>query len=430
MRHWVGIVLSVANGIDLNQDPERLGYDAHTCKLRKRLWWSCVLRDTAIALGMRHCPLTISDTNCVPMLTLDDFDIEPLSISDRDHQILSRVVHDTHLRCLLARMCIEKAKLCLILGEVLSVQYTTHKTGQSYNEDGIVTSLTMSLLPQLGNDKTRIEACEQNLRNWAEKLPEDMRYRSFALSALDEENRILQLHTSLFHMLYYTTVMTFYRPWTICGRISLEISKQNIARHSIRSAATAISKISRDLYHTDLTRFLPLTGIIALMTATIYHLKDSCCGKQIDRMNGMWHFNNCYRSIQILRLSYPLADHASYIVEVAAGNSSFLDAAGGANLAHKENAAIISPVSKKNFVGSLSKHTGEGESENRDSTVGNVTASNITTPSVSNIFDNFHLGMKTDDARYTLPGSDNENYWEGVADYEREFTSYVDWTSD
>ncbi|RFU25539.1 hypothetical protein B7463_g10796, partial [Scytalidium lignicola] len=329
MYHWLGLAITMANRIDLNRDPEFLGYDKPTCKLRKRLWWSCIIRDSAISLGMRHPTKIKNEDYDVPMLKLDDFETELLTSSFSNPPIQSQVAQDAQLRYQLAILCLQKAKLCLILSEVLAAQYTVGKIGQRDDSHGLNTKTTMGLLPRVNSDTKRLKSCEQSIRRWEEELPDETRYRSFTLSGLDHTNDIFPLHLALFHMLHHATVITFYRPWTIPGQLSVGNDYQSgSAQKVIRHAATEISSISRDLYHIKGTCFLPMTGVITLLAATVSHIVDASVGSRYTQSMGVLHFSNCYRSIQILRRIYPLADHAACVVQAAVSSSRIWDRGG------------------------------------------------------------------------------------------------------
>ncbi|KAH8805029.1 fungal-specific transcription factor domain-containing protein [Xylogone sp. PMI_703] len=322
MCYWLGIAITVANGIDLHRDPEILGYDKETCKLRKRIWWSCIMRDSVTALGMRQPAKIRDDDYDVPMLTLDDFDVDSLSNRLVNNELGSQLDHAALLQQQQASLCLQNAKLCLILREVLSVQYTVDKINQSYDRNGLYTKPTMSLLPRISNNAERVKSCEQNLRRRADELPDRIRCRGYSPSRSNHPDLLLQLHLSVLHMLYHTTIITFYRPWRVSYNMSpTRNSQKSLARKFIQNSATAISEIARDLYHIRGICFLPLTALSALGAASISHIEDASRGPVTTQGIGVWHFNNCYRCIQILRDLYPLADYAACVVQSAAGSS-------------------------------------------------------------------------------------------------------------
>ncbi|KAH8817222.1 fungal-specific transcription factor domain-containing protein [Xylogone sp. PMI_703] len=333
MYHWMGMAVTMADEIELHRDPELLGYEEATCRQRKRLWWSCIMRDSAISLGIRQRTKIGNEDYDVPMLTLDDFNTEPLPFGLSNIAIQSEVAQDAKLRKRLAILCIEKAKLCLILREVLSVQYTIGNIRPNCYKHGVFTKSTMGLLPRINTDDRLVKTCELSILKWEEELPEETKYQSHIPENLSNSKRIFQVHLTLFHMLYHATIITFYRPWTVYNKLSSEESLQSIlARKATRRAATEISEIVRDLYHIKGTYFLPLTGISTLLAATISHISDASVGNRHIQGVGVWHLDNCFRSIQLLRGVYPLADHAACVIQAAVSGSQLCDGKIGDNL--------------------------------------------------------------------------------------------------
>lgn len=126
MWHWMGIALSLAQTIGLHRDPQGLPMESKKKSLRKRIWWTCFMRDRLIALEMRRpTRIKVEDTN-VPMLALEDFDLGVLSL--RVHEMLSQcpLIRDPIQMEQLAMMCIERAQLCVSLRNVLPTHCAVH----------------------------------------------------------------------------------------------------------------------------------------------------------------------------------------------------------------------------------------------------------------------------------------------------------------
>ena len=77
------------------------------------------MRDRLIALGMRR-PTRIKDEDYdVPMITLEDFEIEAIPESITCVLPECTIARDTEKQRQLAILCIQKAKLCLCISNVL-----------------------------------------------------------------------------------------------------------------------------------------------------------------------------------------------------------------------------------------------------------------------------------------------------------------------
>lgn len=72
--HWSGLAISLAAGLGLHRQLNtRLTRRQET--LRRRCWWSCVLRDRLVALSEQRPPRLRLDESDVPMLTLADYNV-------------------------------------------------------------------------------------------------------------------------------------------------------------------------------------------------------------------------------------------------------------------------------------------------------------------------------------------------------------------
>lgn len=164
------------------------------------------MRDRLVALGMRR-PTRIKCEDCdVPMLTLDDFSTE-IALDEEDSVFWSYEERQQREREVkkqreLAIMCIEKAKLCVCISQVLSAQYSVLNTNQgSLAADGS-TRTTMMLLPKkLDPECCQVARCDSELAKWIKELPEEACY--VPNRGGDTVDDVLTLHRNLLHMVYW-----------------------------------------------------------------------------------------------------------------------------------------------------------------------------------------------------------------------------------
>ena len=201
--HWMGVAISLAHTIGLHRNPEKsVALNPKGQKLWKRIWWSCVMRDRLVALGMRR-PTRIKSEDCdVPMLTLEDFDID-IDITNIPFFAEDSYEHQVERQRQLAIMCIEKARLCVCISHVLTAQYSVLNTNQgSIGADG-GTRATMVLLPKgLDKDTCEVERCDAELQAWVDGLPEEAIYRPATSSGDELVDEPLGIHRNLLHMVY------------------------------------------------------------------------------------------------------------------------------------------------------------------------------------------------------------------------------------
>lgn len=117
--YWMGLASSTSLALGLHNNLTKLELDVKTGRLLKRISWSCFMRAQVVALGMqRPAHISFKEHN-IPMLTVEDFDIEAIPASD-----IGSVAGDSKYFQNLAILCIEKAKVCFYISRILSTQYT------------------------------------------------------------------------------------------------------------------------------------------------------------------------------------------------------------------------------------------------------------------------------------------------------------------
>lgn len=315
--HWMGVSISLAQTIGLHRDPAKSSMDIKRQKLWKRIWWSCFMRDRLIALGMRR-PTRIKHEDCdVPMLTEDDFETEGLPSELVRMLGGCPAVRDSAKRTTLAHLCIETAKLCLCISHVLSAQYSvlSHKFGSTVET-------TMMLVPKKAAAETcEVMRCNAELEQWYEQLDPALHY--FVPGTKERTNtndgEVINLHRALLNMVHLTTSSALHRPQVIpsAPNLSFAADLQELSRKKVREAATEITEIARDLYTSDLVRYLPTTGVTVLLPAVIIHLLDIKSADPVVRNTSLRRFYQCMQVLQRLREMYASADFAFSFLEAA-----------------------------------------------------------------------------------------------------------------
>jgi hypothetical protein len=304
--HWMGIAVSLSNTIGLHRNPEGSNLDAPRQKLWKRIWWSLMMRDRLVALGMRRPTRIDLDACNVPMLTLDDFEL-----------IASPWSPDVELQRKLAVLCIEKAKLCICISHVLSTQYTVLNSVQGRITSDGNAATTMMLLPKKAPEAWQIKACNDELSAWFEALPGEAKYSSGTDSFV--------LHQALLQMFYYTIMGALHRPQLLPNMtlpLATEPQPSAMSRQRVRAAAAEISKITRELHSRNLAQFLPTEGVTVLLPTLIIHLLDVKSNDPVLQKTAMKSFTESMQVLQNLREMYNAADYAAMFLEAAVGKVS------------------------------------------------------------------------------------------------------------
>lgn len=325
--HWMGVAISLAHTVALHRNPATHSASKH--KLRKRIWWSCFMRDRLIALGMRR-PTRIKDEDFdVPMLEPSDFETEVLADDNRIVPSECTLVRDTNMQQELAEMCVQKAKLCLLISHMLKAQYSVLIRDRTRPE--APTKSTMMLLPKKDMDDAQIRSVQDvdaQLSAWFTALPKSCEYRSLAIADVEGGRSPVAVQRNLLHMVYQTTISALHRPQFLPSSPmqapAVSRAVQAISRSKVRNAATQITRMAAEMYRFGLESYLPTTGVTVVLPAMIMHLlhmKDPVLKTREEAREG---FSQCMNVMVKLREIYAAADFAVGFLDSALKKADIL----------------------------------------------------------------------------------------------------------
>lgn len=317
--HWMGVAISLAHTIGLHRNPEKSNMEPQKKKLWKRIWWSCFMRDRLVALGMRR-PTRVKDEDYdVPMLTEDDFEVQPLSENITIIPMDCTLVRDVEAQRQLAQMCIAKAKLCLCISHVLSAQYSVLVKCQGMQGREGSTRSSVMLFPKKSDQTQEVRRCDIELSDWITELPSACQYSNDL--AEGNSGSPIFVQRSLLHMVYFTTLSALHRPQVLPSAATSQPDSsrelQDLSRKKVREASREITRISQDLHTRRLEKYLPTTGVTVLLPAIIIHLLDIKSCNDEARQAAMDGFCQCMLVLERLRDNYASADFATQFLEAA-----------------------------------------------------------------------------------------------------------------
>jgi hypothetical protein len=323
-HHWMGIVVSLSNTIGLHRNTEKsTAMDDARKKLWKRIWWSTYMRDRLIALGMRR-PVRIKDADFdVPMLNIDDFEDAILPDGPSCIPDNCRVLRDAKIQRQLAIMCMEKVKLCICMSHVLSVQYSVLSNNHGVlSEEGSTITTVRLAAKKRDPEISEVQSCDRELTEWKNGLPGDAQYGDSSWQEFEAGgNASVMLNRALLFMIYYATLSALHRPQVLPSNAAQSRAVQtdmlNHSRKTVRLAATEITRIANTIYTSDLTRYLPTTGITVLIPAIIIHLLDIKAPDEATRRASLQGFCQCMQVLGKLRDIYAAADYSAAFLEAA-----------------------------------------------------------------------------------------------------------------
>lgn len=318
--YWAELGCTVARSIGLYQDPDSSNMSDRQKHLWKRVGWSCMLRDRVLNMGVRMPPKIKPSEFYLPLLNEDDFDIgiHPTPVTE----MLSgcKLLQDLALQSRLARICIEKCKLCLLLGRVFESLYT-----DSSPKLGATREVTLILLPKAPDiTPEKVQDIERELNTWQCDLAGDMQYQQLHEPLSGDSDKIALVHCSLVLMFHQAIMCTFYRPQLLAPAPSSFCSHEWTKQKS-NYATLTIARRFEDLQTYGLLRFLPSSSVTFLLTAAVNHLveyktvKDEDCKSQQLR-----RFRDCLCYLKPLQGVHIYAKYAGIFLH-SAGSQAGID---------------------------------------------------------------------------------------------------------
>lgn len=326
--HWMGVAISLAHTIGLHRNPDNNNtMPPRKQRLWKRMWWSCFMRDRLIALGMRR-PTRIKDEDFdVPMLQEADFEIDVLPDDNNLLPPECTVIRNTEMQRELAEMCVQKAKLCVLISHMLKAQYSVLIRDRLQPER---TNTTMMLFPNKSLDNLEaVEQVDRELAAWATALPPSCQYRPFVQYDVQDGRSTIAVQRNLLHMVYQTTTSALHRPLFLptspLQPPQASRAVQEASRDKVKNAATQITRMAAEMHYYRLAKYLPTTGVTVVLPAMIIHLVEYKHPDFERRKEAQRGFHQCMQVMVKLRDIYAAADFAAGFLESALKKAAIHD---------------------------------------------------------------------------------------------------------
>ena len=305
--HWLGVCVSLATSIGLNQPFTYTLKDQKTGALWRRIWWCCLYRDRVISISMRR-PIRIQNEDIrLPPLRIDDFETKSV-VSTMPCMRDCAFLNDGYTRTMLAEMCIAKVKLLVYVGNILKQFYHLRGFGGSTAES------TMLYTPRRSevNSKQYLDL-QHDLDQWYRDLPPScwMVTGNTNMESDTTTADALLTHRSVLRMLFLMASEALNRPQSL--------SKQNGGSGTspttkVKEAAENIAEMVESMQERDLIRFLPPLSVSFMLLALASFLVDiKTKGQTVVALPGQ-QFHVCVRALLRLREIWPIADAACFLI--------------------------------------------------------------------------------------------------------------------
>ncbi|KAF4472615.1 Cutinase transcription factor 1 beta [Fusarium albosuccineum] len=306
--HWIDVAISQAFSAGLHREPSFLSSPPmiRVQRLRRRLWWSCLIRDRLVSLGMKRPPRINDEDFCVPMLEKTDF--EPDSFLDVDHRQLRDMcsyIGNKTKRATLARLCIAKASLCHRLKYYLRSRYSVFIE----NAGDEMTEASKMSRP---NDQAAFISCSEDLVAWQDTLPEICKYRPLSHDALAQVDNTIALHRIILHMIYYASISALHRSrfTLLLHDQSSSLFDQEVSKVWMQHAAIRVSDMAGEVHQHGFDGLLPTLSLSVMVSAASVHLLEVRGVIEAERKRAFEGYRRCMIVIDSLADMYVAADLA------------------------------------------------------------------------------------------------------------------------
>jgi hypothetical protein len=368
--HWTGIAIFLAQMVGLDRNPDVLRLSQKEKSLRKRVWWCCFMRDRLVSLGMSR-PMRIRDQDFdVPLPTVADFEADSLLDFARDFpnpfEHTSLCNKDTRIQ--LAEIFIHDVRLCMLIGSILSGQYSTLErplrglsgSGDSLSSVMLFPIFTQSsdLLLDRRHGDSGLSILDTMLTEWHDSLPGSINLAQFQsprsspretvqnnpvhegqtlhLIADASQPSSVAVQYALLHISYYSAISALHRPRNTSPESASKVS----------SAAKHIARICAFLNARSLARYLPVNAITMLVPSVISNVlfiksrlttcenHRSSFAEERETEKARDNLNDLLVSLSALREAYVGGDWISVFIDTFFGRVGLKVVVSGANACH------------------------------------------------------------------------------------------------
>ena len=291
---WIRVSVTLAQdlGLDLNLE------SCHTKQQRmlKRLWWCCLMRDQFVALMMWTPPQLGARHRHLPMLELEDFELQELPPSmshlSRDWDFIS----DRKSRVQLAMLCIAKARLSVCINQILQAWYSSLRY-ESRNQ------MTTILIPKRPTANAfEVLELDRQLREWYYSLSETGKidFRDPLESVFGQAPDVISIHRAQLKLLFLSTMIALHRPQALDTAGSLPPTYLQLSRTKLYDAAEEVAHVALSIRNLEMGTHLSPRGVTLLLPIMLAHLQDVRPIVNHPRRSRLDKYHDCMQSLDTI----------------------------------------------------------------------------------------------------------------------------------
>ncbi|KIX08513.1 uncharacterized protein Z518_03169 [Rhinocladiella mackenziei CBS 650.93] len=267
-KFWIRASVTLAQDLGLDLDLERC--DTKRGRLFKRLWWCCFMRDQFVAL-MTWTPAQLgSRYRGLPMLELDDFEIEdfPEPIA---HEFSNwSLINSRETRIKLAALCIEKAKLCVCINQILQVRYASHR----HESDSQM--ITILVPKHAASDPFEVVEYDRKLQKWYHDLSDTRKFdlRDPQAPAFMKASDVITIQRAHLKLLFLSAMIALHRPQVLDHSEILPTYFYELSKTKLCQAADEVAHIAMCIKNLEMGTHMTPRGVTLFLPIMLVHLQD------------------------------------------------------------------------------------------------------------------------------------------------------------
>ena len=228
------------------------------------------MRDQFVALMTWTPPQFRASYRSMPMLVLDDFEIEEYSETISNQFGGWAFINSDRTRIKLAMLCIEKAKLCLCIDQILRVRYT------SLRHESDTQTLTILVPKRSNNEMFEVVEHDHQLQRWYQGLSGfgNFDLRDPVAFQQDEASIMITTHRAHLKLLFLSALIALHRPQVLDELRVTPTSYQQLSRTKLREAADEVAHLAMSIRNLQMGTHIRPKGVTLFLPILLVHLQD------------------------------------------------------------------------------------------------------------------------------------------------------------
>ncbi|OAP60804.1 hypothetical protein AYL99_05806 [Fonsecaea erecta] len=286
-KFWIRAAVTLAQDLGLDLHLETCGTKQH--RMLKRLWWCCFMRDQFVALMTWTPPQLGARHRHLPMLELDDFETQDFSPGVSHLLKEWNFVDGQRSKIRLATLCIEKAKLCVCINEILQARYSSLR----YESDRRMMTI---LVPRHSTANAfEILELDRQLQQWYRGLSNAGKFdlRDPTDCAFMKTSNIIAMHRAHLKLLFLSAMIALHRPQVSETAGTLPASYHQLSQTKLRDAADEVAHVAISIKNLEMGTHMAPRGVTLLLPIMLVHLQDVMPQMQISQRSRLEKYYDC-----------------------------------------------------------------------------------------------------------------------------------------